>query len=343
MSRLMRYGCSFSMLALLLGSLLAPAQASNKGSQPSVAAANQVRFINVSTGSSDLGGSGASPLTRILFGIDNSFQVLNSQVSTTNHQFYPSGQESPADMGVFVRYNGTLYGPDFAAHGPVGTATGSLGAYTRWDTLSLVADPAPVPPNDKWRVTGTSRAGADLNLTHVVTYRNNESFFRHTLTFTNKSESVINFDVFLAGDLYLRDSDSGRPFGTPPADYTVAGGRDCNAGGTYQLFFTPITGNTAGTGAQHISAGGYTSIWSQIGSGGNLDDAIATGCIDNGAGLQWTRSLGPGSSVTVEAATSFGPVGLPGLTVWGVLALSTILGTSGLLMILRRRRTAFGV
>src|SRR6266513_1695871 len=65
---------------------------------------------------------------------DSSFQVFNAAVPGSG-QIFPTGCQY-GDMGVFADINGTLFAPAFSQHS-CGTATGSLGGPTAWQTVSI--------------------------------------------------------------------------------------------------------------------------------------------------------------------------------------------------------------
>lgn len=224
-----------------------------------------------------------NPLT-IRVGSDLTFQVFNAAIPGQG-QIYPdnSGADT-ADMGWFVRVGSTLYAPDFNQH-PAGSATGGLGTYTPFTNASISAVSGTGTAADPFRVTVTgSVPGLGINLSQVVEYVNGNNFFTKRLTATNTSATSRDARIFLGGDIYLADSDSGVPYREPVSG--SVGGQDCSptalptgAGGTYTILFIPQTPADAYTGQF------YSTVWQQIG-GGQLSSTLATGCIDNGAALQ---------------------------------------------------------
>jgi hypothetical protein len=235
-----------------------------------------------------------NPLT-INVGSDASFQVYTTLVPGAG-QFFPSGNTQTADMGVFARMAGVLYAPAFSTH-PGGTATGSIGVNTPWTPVSISPVTGTGTAADPFTVVVVADAAATgLRMTMTVTYVNGENFFRKNIVFT--SATAQTFDVFLGGDIYLANSDSGIPFFSSGA----VGGQDCGNPPTYTILFIPVTA------ANRYSARGYSTVWSEIGAG-LLSNVIKTGCQDNGAALQWqNRALAAGGSVAIQAATSFGAI-----------------------------------
>jgi len=258
-----------------------------KGSLPaSVVAAPAFTTINTAVGA-----------LKINVGEDMTFQIWNYKINLpgTNGQIYPSGCASTADMGVFARIGGTLYGPDFSQH-PCGTATGGLGPHQFWTNLSVSTDA--VSGQDHVVIVNADAGASQLHLKLTVTYHDGDDFFRKAMKFTNNSGSPITFDALLGSDLYLANSDAGIPTLVPSTG--DVGGRDCANGG-YRILHIPITP------AQAYTARTYSSVWNEIGAG-HLTNTVAAGCQDNGAALEWQNvSIPAGFSKTIIAATSFGP------------------------------------
>jgi hypothetical protein len=237
-----------------------------------------------------------TPLT-IRVGDDFSFQVLNANVPGSG-QFYPSGCAAgeTADSGVFARVGSTLYSPNFDEHA-CGTATGNLGTPSVWVPVSISTVSGNGTSGTPFTVVVVADAGTTgLRLTMTVTYVNGDSFFRVNNVFSSTA-GTINFDSFIGADIYLANSDSGIPF--RDTSNSGIGGQNCGAVQTYTILFIP------NTPADAYSGNGYSTVWSQIGAG-SLPSTLATGCLDNGAALQWSqRSASPGSPVTINTTVSF--------------------------------------
>lgn len=237
-----------------------------------------------------------APLQRIVVGDDLSFQIKHIN-HPGNGQFYPTGSIGTADMGFFVKSGGSLVAPDFSnltIH-TSGSATAALGPRTAW--LPVLQSPVTgtgttLDPYTMY-VDASSSVGLRARLT--VKYRDVDDFVRHDLTLVNVSGAPITFDTFVGSDLYLAGSDAGIAFQIGAG----VGGKDCGSGG-YHVQHVPFTPASRKTGNR------YSTVWSQIGAG-TLDNALAPGCIDNGAALEWgDRTLGPGQQLTILSATCFG-------------------------------------
>ncbi|MFZ2235087.1 MAG: hypothetical protein WAV67_01800, partial [Dokdonella sp.] len=223
--------------------------------------------------------------------------VLNSAVPGVG-QVYPSNSSGPADMGWLVRTTNTLYTPDFSAHG--GTATSNLGTRTAYTPQTLSGVSGSGSSSSPYTVTVSGKLGSTgLVATEQVTYINGSNYFTKRFTLKNNSSSSQTIKVFLGADIYLAGSDSGVPYRIGTTGTT--GGQNCANPATYSILFIPQTATNGYTGA------GYSSVWTQIGAG-TLNNALSTGCIDNGAALQWNRTIAAGASTTIQAATSFGEI-----------------------------------
>lgn len=257
-----------------------------------------------------------TPLT-VHVGADQSFQILNSAVPGSG-QIYPSDATETADMGWFVRVGGTLYSPDFSNH-PAGSATSGLGPTTPFTSVSLSPASGDGSPGNPFRVTVQGALGTTgLTATMVTEYVNGNSYFTKRFTLSNGGTAAQDARIFVGGDIYLADSDSGVPFVQSAS--VSPGGQDCATPPTYTILYIPQTP------ADAFAARQYSTVWNQIGTG-QLDSTPATGCMDNGAALQWNRSLAPGASVTVQAATSFGEI--PPIALFNVSAVTPASGPQG--------------
>jgi uncharacterized protein (DUF2141 family) len=237
-----------------------------------------------------------TPLT-IIIGNDTSFQVINSSFPG-NGQIYPGDCTADvADAGIFTVIGATLYSPDFDLH-TCGTATFGIGTYAPWTPVSMSAVSGIGTAATPYRVTVVADAGATgVRLTAVYTYVDSDSVFRIAKTFSATSATTMN--VYLGADIYLAGSDYGIPFLEPTA--SSPGGKDClNTGYTELLVPT--------TPADRYTARDFGLVWLEIGAHGDLTNLVDPDCIDNGAALQWRRTLGPGGSTTILSALSFGPV-----------------------------------
>ena len=236
-----------------------------------------------------------TPLT-IYVADDASFQVLNANVPGSG-QFYPSGGTcNPGDAGVLVDAGGILYAPNFDMH-PCGSASGNISPSTPWTPVSISAVTGNGTSATPFTVVVVVDAGTTgLRLTMTVTYVNGDGFFRVSNAFTTTG-SPVTIDAFFGADLYLANSDSGVPY----RDATTGGvgGQNCGTTQTYTIQFIP---NTA---ADAYAANGYSSVWQQIGADA-LGNTVTTGCLDNGAALEWVdRAVNPGAATTINVTVQF--------------------------------------
>ena len=257
-----------------------------------------------------------APLT-VLVGDEHSYQIFNADIPGVG-QVYPSSSAGTADMGWMVRTGGALYSPDFQNHD--GTATGGLGVTTPYTAQSISPVSGSGSAVDPFVVTVTAQlGGTGLATREQIRYVNGDNFFSKQFTLTNNAAGAQTASIFLGGDIYLAGSDSGVPY-LEGASNSV-GGSDCAAPPSYFILYIPQTPADAYTGS------GYSNVWSQIGAG-TLDNALSTtSCIDNGAALQWNRTLAPGASVTILATTSFGEI--PTIAQFDVISVIPASGAQG--------------
>ena len=244
---------------------------------------------------------------KVNVGADNSYQVFNTLVPGQG-QIYPSNAAQTADMGWFVRVGDTLYAPNFDEH-PGGTATGGLGAYTPFVETSLTTTNGAGTSASPYSVTVVTALGATgMVATKTITYVNGDNYFSERIRVRNTSGNTQDVTIFLGSDIFLASSDAGVPFREPTSG--SPGGRTC-AGITpeYTILHIPLTP------AARYTAVGFSSVWSQIGAG-QLNNTVGSGCIDNGAALQWNFNVLPGGSATVLSATSFGEI--PAITQFNI-------------------------
>lgn len=250
---------------------------------------------------------GSAPVVRIIngdpltvhVGDEHSYQIFNADIPGVG-QIYPSGSTGTADMGWMVRAGGVLYGPDYSSHSS-GSATGSLGSVTAFSGRTISAVTGTGSAADPFQVTISNQLGASgLVSQEVVRYVNGDNYFSKRFTLTNNGAATQDVRVFLGGDIYLAGSDSGIPF--LQGSSGAVGGSDCGTPASYYILYIPQTP------ADRYTGSGYSSVWSQIGAGELSDSLSTTNCIDNGAALQWNRSLAQGASVTILATTSFGDI-----------------------------------
>ncbi len=230
---------------------------------------------------------------------DASFQVFNAAVPGSG-QIFPTGC-SYGDMGVFADIGGTLFAPNFRGH-TCGTATGGLGTYTNWQSVSISqVQGAGEGPSPFTVVVNIAAPGTGVALSMTVTYVNGDNFFRLRKQFTSAGNRAMK--VWLGADIYLASSDAGIFFFEPTLN--APGGVDCLIPPTYHILLIPIQPDRA----NHISDGTYSNVWAQIGQRVLNDNTTAAGCVDNGAALEWDAVLTQGvQSALLQSAVSFGAI-----------------------------------
>lgn len=299
------------LLALLAVLMLAMPLSAKQLRKPDKATAAAPAFVTIP----------GNPL-RINVGADQSYQIFNTTLPQQGGQFrgqiFPTDAQETADMGWFVNASGTLYAPNFEEH-PGGSAT-SFGGAQRFVETSL----SPVGGNGSAGSPYTVSVSVGLGITGLravktISYVNGQNFFTERFRLINTGGTQVQASIFLGSDIYLANSDAGVPFLEPTS--RSPGGNTCpGVTPPYTILHIPLTPATKYTGAF------YSSVWSQI-NANNLNNTISTGCIDNGAALQWNLMVPAFGSRTVLAATSFGDV--PDITQFNVIEVNPGQGVIG--------------
>lgn len=230
---------------------------------------------------------------------DGSFQVYNTAVPG-NGQIFPTGCNY-GDMGLFADIGGTLFAPAFRSH-PCGTATGGLGTTTSWSSVNISqVQGAGEGPSPFTVTVNLAAPGTGVTASMTVTYVNGDNFFRLRKTFNGPGNRTMK--VFLGADIYLASSDAGIFFFEPTLH--AVGGVDCQIPPTYHILLIPLQPDRA----NHVTTGGYANVWAQIGQRTLNDNITPTGCLDNGAALEWDNVLTPGvQTALLQSAVSFGAI-----------------------------------
>ena len=283
-------------------------------------AAAAINFASLSPLPDGLPASGGNALSDIYIGDDMSFGAKHHSVTTNNwgsaSQFYPPNLSSPGDAGILVRLGGVLYAPDFAAHGGSAAVT-QLGTTTAWSGGSHTG-----PIGVTHTVVTTAFAGV-LRLVMTTNYTDKSEFYSHDMTFTNTGGTAITFDAFLASDLYTSGSDAGIP--------VSGGGTTC--ANDRQIVHSSLPA------ANFVMAGGWATIWTAIKNGDIPPTITPSNCLDNGTALEWKGVvLAGGASTTILSKTTFGssPAYVPSVTTWGIMLLTMLLASVGVLALRKR-------
>ena len=248
----------------------------------------------------------SGPLTHIFAGVDAAVQVAHALDGTTYEFYRPS--VIPGDSGTFLAVDGALFAPHFSNHG--GTATGNLGSYTQFTTVSQTAVLGVGTAADPYRVVTIVDAGnTGVRIIQTDTYQVGLEAYRTDLQVSNSSGSNHNIILYRAGDCYLGASDFG--YGMVASN---VGAVACtkNANNTPEgriLQYVPLSG-----GSRYYEAR-YNEVWAWIGSKQVFPNSCrCTEMIDNGAGLSWNQTLPAGGQVTWSHMTAFSPLGSLPLT-----------------------------
>ncbi|PID64728.1 MAG: hypothetical protein CR977_03345 [Gammaproteobacteria bacterium] len=190
-----------------------------------------------------------------------------------------------------MAYNNTLYGQDGAA-GPAGTVE-----FTNTTVSAVTGSGTQASP---FQITSSGNISPEVTFNRKDTYVNGQNYFRQEMTLTNTTASNLSLNVYLGGDIYLANDDSGKPVYVNGAP----GGETCSNSSMPGFNILIFGLNPLPT---HYTANQYGNVWNQIMSTGDLDDQIANfDCADNGAAIQWKVDLPANGVITILGATSFG-------------------------------------
>jgi hypothetical protein len=217
------------------------------------------------------------PLTRVIVGEDLTCQVAHA----ADTQFELFGNEL-GSCGTFVSLGNTVYGP-----GQI-SATG-----TPWTKVSQATAGLQI-------VTVVQAGATGLRLEQRDSYAVGSQSYRTDMTFTNAGPNPIVGIVYRAGDCYLQDDDTGYgrvDNGAPACIVDPAEGRRIEQ-------WLPITSGS------HYMEAHYGEVYTAIRSQAQFPDTCrCLESVDNGAGLSWPLSLGPGATAVISQETFFSPVG----------------------------------
>jgi hypothetical protein len=240
--------------------------------------------------------AGGGPIEAIDVGDELSCQV--AYVNDSALEFYPPST-TPGDCGTMLAVGSTLYAPDFSSHGT--TATWELGGYVPFTQVSQTGVEGTGSAADPYRVTTVVDAGSSgLRLTERSSYVRGSNSYRVDTTVTNLGGGSPSAVLFHAGDCYASGSDIG--FGFTRSEVGAAGcsqtAQNSPAGRTVQM--APLSATS-----QFYEAF-YGQIWAQIATRGPFPSSCRCGeHIDNGVGLSWNLSFGPGSSTSRSLSVAF--------------------------------------
>jgi hypothetical protein len=233
--------------------------------------------------------SADGPLTRIITSDTLHCQVAHRE--DEEFEFFPSFSTT-GSCGTYLAMGETLYGP-----------VGGSATQIPWTTIS------------QQPVTGSGRSGDPFRLVTIVdgdpaavrveqtdSYVVGSQAYRTDVQLTNTTAQPLEGVLYRAGDCYLQGDDAGFvrvDAGAPACIVDPAEGRRIEQ-------WLPITPGSS------YYAGFFGTVWSLIGSRQpfpNTCECETSFAFDNGAGISWPVSLGPGQSATFSHETFFSPVG----------------------------------
>jgi uncharacterized repeat protein (TIGR01451 family) len=244
----------------------------------------------------------AGPLTHVYLGDELSCQVAHT--GDTFLEFFPPSIV-PGDCGTFVAVGGSLYAPNFGAHG--GTATGGLGSYTPFTPVSQSNVLGTGTAADPFRVVTVADVGSTgLRIEQTDSYVVGDEAYRTGIAISNVGGAAVTGVLYRAGDCFLGGSDFGfgftEVFGSRKAVGCSVNANNSPPGRIEE--WVPLTGG------DNFYQARYSSVWSWIGTKVTFPDTCdCTVFQDNGGGISWVLSLAAGGSLTFSHVTTFSPTG----------------------------------
>ena len=231
----------------------------------------------------------AGPLTRIITSDTLACQVAHRE--DEEFEFYPPDSET-GSCGTYLSVNETVYGP-----------SGGAATLTQWTAVAQTPIVGSGSSADPYRVvTAVEATDAGIRIEQTDSYVVGTQSYRTDIAITNVGTAGVSGILYRGGDCYLQGDDEGLVTvdnGAPACIVDPTLGRRIEQ-------WTPITAGS------HFFAGPYTDVWSGITAQQQFPDTCTcneTDSFDNGAGLSWPVSLGPGQSTVISHETFFSPQG----------------------------------
>lgn len=246
-------------------------------------------------------GAPAGPLTHVYIGGELSCQVAHI-LDGTVLEFFPPGIV-PGDCGTFIATGGTLYAPDFDAHGV--TATAGLGPRVVFTPTSQVRTGTGTAVDPFKAVTLVSLPTTALSIHQTDTYVAGDQFYRTDVMIINNGGPATGV-LYRAGDAFLAGSDAGFGFTTLFGNRKSVG---CSVTAN-NLPADRIEEWIPLTGPNNYYEDTYSAVWARIATKMRfLDSCACASSQDNGAGISWDFSIPALGSATFSHLTSFPPGG----------------------------------
>jgi hypothetical protein len=247
----------------------------------------------------DMGAPGG-PLNHLQIGNELACQAQHTGDST--FELYPE-DTAPGDCGTLLATGGTLYTPDFTAHGR--TFGDTVGPRTPFTPVSQNGVDGTGTPANPFGVVTTVTAGATgLRITESDTYVAGAESYRTDVTVRNTGNTPRDVVLYRAADCYLQGFDQGYGFTEPNGGVGCAASPNNNPPGRI-IEWVPITGSS------QFTEDTFGNVWRQVKTHGPFPNTCAQ-ClfqVDNGAGLSWSFTVPPGGAETRSHFTTFSPTG----------------------------------
>ena len=235
----------------------------------------------------------AGPLTHIYVGQDMSCQVAHT--GDVSFEMYSPGSQL-GDCGTFVQVGGSVYG------------NGSFGSDFEFTFVSQSLVTGTGTSLDPYQVVTVGDAAATgVRVTETDTYVVGDEFYRTDVQVVNNGNSQLSVKIYRGADCYLGGSDTGFGYVDPVGKVVACTANANNSPPGRIEEWTPITPPD-----HYYEALCCSQVEDQVSSGLDLPDTCACNTSeDNGAALQWNRTLAAGGgATTVSHFTTFSPLGV---------------------------------
>ena len=223
----------------------------------------------------------SGPVERLWIGDDLACQV--SYVQGGTFEFYPP-DTVPGDCGTFIAVDGTLYAPNFDAHGS--TATSDLGSPAVLTPVREILSGTGTAVDPFVVTTDVTAAGGTVAVQQRVSYISGSSRYRVDIFVRDESGASRDLRVYHAGDCYASGSDIGYGFRRPEIKSVGCSQTVNNEPAARTVQMLPLTSGSNGVEDR------FWRVWERIGGLEDFDGScLCNESVDNGVGLSWHQQL----------------------------------------------------
>lgn len=233
------------------------------------------------------------PLSRFFVGQDLSFQVEHR--ADSDGRFRPRSSR-PADLGIWVLFNSTLYGPDLEYH-PSSDAHSRLGVLSSYSFYSQ--SPELAAETGVYQIATTVEMGNPLypfHVTAVLTYIRDRDSWRTDIHFDNLTGSDRSIKAYYAG-APSPDSSSDNAYGEVDEVWGAPIAKAALTSTSDLIAFYPASPGS------HYYHDVDTSFWDSLLTTPTFPDSVESSLIQGAMGLGWSFTVPKNGRVTKSVVT----------------------------------------